>query len=887
MLDYGFATAVDGDSVHARARIVRRGAVAVVCLPPPNLLNLLTTPQTKQAIGVTGALALAVHLTSNGGGSQFASAADAVADVDRTMDYLVTSRPTAVNLADSAHKLKAVARRAAAEAGASPTSVVAAVVAAAEATLEEDIAANRAIGAAGARALLDAVAARGRVRSGRKVRVLTHCNTGSLATAAYGTALGIVRALHEAGALEHAYCTETRPYNQGARLTAFELVHDGLPATLICDSAAAALMAAGDVDAVVVGADRVVANGDTANKIGTYALGIAAAHHGLPFFVAAPTTTLDAALPDGGAIEIEQRPPEEITHFRGERVAADGVGVWNPCFDVVPGKLVEAVVTERGVVPRDPEDGSHAVRAFMEAHGLYVPPAAAANGNGDGAAGAEEAGPERNGSAIGGGRAPSRLPVGRPLGEDGVRAYIAARPDLAARVGPPGSEREWSVEVRADGNINFVYLVRGPKGDGGDGGGNGSGNGGNGGLCVKESLPYVRCVGESWPLSRDRCRIEAEALRLQHGFAPAHVPRVFHFDGGRSLIAMEYVPPPAVVLRHGIVAGSTYPKLAAHLATFLARTLFGTSLYAMDTRSFRDAVLRFTNPDLCALTEQVVFTDPYYAAPLNRFTPGLEADALALRADAPAKAAALRLKALFATRCEALVHGDLHTGSVLVTQDASVVIDPEFLFAGPLAFDPAKVVGELLIPFFASDGLAAQDEAGAAGGDGRAGQRAWLLQTIVDVWEGFSRQFVELWTAAAAAGSDGGSGSGSGGGDNGSGGGDNGSGSGAGDLVPRDLVGPAAPGGSAALAAQQADAMRALFADVVAVAGAVIVRRLVGVAHTADMDSIRDEEARAACERRALRFGRHLLVDGAAAHADIRSLVAAAAAARKADGLPA
>jgi 5-methylthioribose kinase len=301
-------------------------------------------------------------------------------------------------------------------------------------------------------------------------------------------------------------------HNAGARLTAFELVHDGLPATLICDSAAAALMGAGRVDAVVVGADRVVANGDTANKIGTYALGIAAAHHGLPFFVAAPTTTLDADLEDGRAIVIEQRPPEEITHFRGARVAADGVGVWNPCFDVVPGSLVEGIVTERGVVPRDPDGEGHGVRPFMRALGLWAPAAAgdggaAANGNGGGGA-AAPAGAEEGGEA--------GSVLGRPLGPDGVRAYVAARPGLAAHVGPPESSASWDVDVRTDGNINFVYLITGPAG----------------GLCVKESLPYVRCVGESWPLSRDRCRIEAEALRLQHRLAPEHVPKVRAGGGG-------------------------------------------------------------------------------------------------------------------------------------------------------------------------------------------------------------------------------------------------------------------------------------------------------------------------------------------------------------------
>jgi 5-methylthioribose kinase len=363
-------------------------------------------------------------------------------------------------------------------------------------------------------------------------------------------------------------CTRT-PRPAGARLTAFELVHDGLPATLICDSAAAALMAAGRVDAVVVGADRVVANGDTANKIGTYALGIAAAHHGLPFFVAAPTTTLDADLPSGESIVIEQRPPEEITHFKGTRVAADGIGIWNPCFDVVPGKLVEGIVTEQGLVPRDHDTGGHAVRQFMAALGLWAPKkAVAATANSTGAKGATVCTPAgvEEGDAAGGGSV-----VGRPLGQDGVRAYVAARPHLAEKVGPPASAGSWSVDVRADGNINFVYLVTGPTG----------------GLCVKESLPYVRSVGESWPLSRDRCRIEAEALRMQHALAPDHVPRVFHYDGGRSLIAMEFIAPPAIILRTGIIEGKVYPKLGGHVATFLSETLFNTSLLALDSRAFR------------------------------------------------------------------------------------------------------------------------------------------------------------------------------------------------------------------------------------------------------------------------------------------------------------
>lgn len=195
--------------------------------------------------------------------------------------------------------------------GATGESVVHVVVTAAEEMLAEDVRSNRIMGNYGAEAMLAAVNARGRGQSG-KLRVLTHCNTGSLATAAYGTALGVVRALHENGQLEHVYCTETRPYNQGARLTAFEIATDNMPGTLICDSAVAALMQSNKVDAVVVGADRIAANGDTANKIGTFNIAVAAAYHNIPFFVAAPTTTIDVELKSGVLIPIEQRSSEEV-----------------------------------------------------------------------------------------------------------------------------------------------------------------------------------------------------------------------------------------------------------------------------------------------------------------------------------------------------------------------------------------------------------------------------------------------------------------------------------------------------------------------------------------------------------------------------------------------
>jgi methylthioribose-1-phosphate isomerase len=181
------------------------------------------------------------------------------------------------------------------------------------------------------------------------VRLLTHCNAGALATAGYGTALGVVRAAAEADRLGAVYAAETRPRQQGARITAWELAKEGLPVTVIADTAVGALMAEGRVNCVVVGADRIAANGDVANKIGTYQVAILAAHHGIPFYVAAPLSTVDFACGEGGQIPIEERDPEEVAVIDGIRIVPLGVPCLNPAFDVTPGRLVTAIITERGV----------------------------------------------------------------------------------------------------------------------------------------------------------------------------------------------------------------------------------------------------------------------------------------------------------------------------------------------------------------------------------------------------------------------------------------------------------------------------------------------------------------------------------------------------------
>lgn len=334
------------------------------------------------AIAIVAALAHAVELQN--GAAPSSSAEDTISYIDSRLDYLYESRPTAVDLGNAITNLKKVVRGvdvAGLDQDAARAAIVNAYIEAAEEIFRKDTETNLKIGAHGAEWLLENAP----IKSAEdKVAVLTHCNTGSLATSGHGTALGIVRSLNSQGSLSHAFCTETRPYNQGSRLTAFELAFEKIPSTLITDSMAGALFATRKhsdyIAAVIVGADRVVRNGDTANKIGTYALAVLAQHHGIKFIVAAPTTSIDLHTDSGAGIKIEERRPEELTQISGAVVGADGkvdttqsvrvatadqtIGVWNPAFDVTPAELIDAVVTERGVVTKG-ADGRFDFKAIM------------------------------------------------------------------------------------------------------------------------------------------------------------------------------------------------------------------------------------------------------------------------------------------------------------------------------------------------------------------------------------------------------------------------------------------------------------------------------------------------------------------------------------------
>ena len=282
------------------------------------------------AIGVSAAMGIALGVKN----SKADNFADLKIEFDQICKIIGETRPTAVNLFWAIRrmtaKLETLRSRPVAQ-------IKEALIEEAQRMHAEDIAANQAMGKHGA-TLMPA--------SGG---VLTHCNAGALATAGYGTALGVIRAAIEAGKKIHVYADETRPFLQGARLTAWELMKDGIATTVISDNMAGVMMQKGKIGAIVVGADRIAANGDVANKVGTYTVAVLAKENGIPFYVAAPLSTVDLATPDGSLIPIEQRNQREVTHIGGKQMTPDGVGIENPAFDVTPAKYVTAIITERGI----------------------------------------------------------------------------------------------------------------------------------------------------------------------------------------------------------------------------------------------------------------------------------------------------------------------------------------------------------------------------------------------------------------------------------------------------------------------------------------------------------------------------------------------------------
>ncbi|HSB29325.1 MAG TPA: S-methyl-5-thioribose-1-phosphate isomerase [Pyrinomonadaceae bacterium] len=302
------------------------------------------------AIGVSAAMGIALGSNQSVG----TSVADLDDDFGYICDVMSRTRPTAVNLFWAIERMRAAFERA--KALRDVEEIKKALTAEAVAIFEEDMIANRSIGKYGAELIPDGAT------------VLTHCNAGALATAGdYGTALGVIRGARDAGKRVAVIADETRPFLQGLRLTAWELAKDDIPVTVITDNMAGHVMKSGKVDAVVVGADRIAANGDTANKIGTYMVAVLAKEHGIPFYVAAPLSTLDLTLSSGEEIPIEERDPMEVTHIKDQQMAPEGIKVHNPAFDVTPNHFITAIVTEKGVARAPYEESLRALKETKEA----------------------------------------------------------------------------------------------------------------------------------------------------------------------------------------------------------------------------------------------------------------------------------------------------------------------------------------------------------------------------------------------------------------------------------------------------------------------------------------------------------------------------------------
>ena len=387
-----------------------------------------------------------------------------------------------------------------------------------------------------------------------------------------------------------------------------------------------------------------------------------------------------------------------------------------------------------------------------------------------------------------------------------LAAYLSRIPQVSGRLG--GQPDTWQVREVGDGNLNLVFIVKGGKG----------------GVAVKQALPYVRLVGESWPLPLSRAHFEHMALTEQARLTGKLVPAIYHYDEKLALIVMELLEP-HIIMRRGMIAGTVYPKFADDISTFMARTLFFTSDLALTADRKKAMIGAFSgNTALCKITEDLIFTDPYRIAPLNRWTaPQLDGYAQRWRDDADLKVAVSRLKLKFLSSAEAMLHGDLHTGSVMLTPEDTRIIDPEFAFMGPMGFDIGAVVANLLINYFSHDGH--EEKPGA-----RDAYRDWVLATLQTVWTEFRARFLDLWR-----------------------------GNGTGDAYPASLFADAA--GAARLEAERQAYMDRLWSDTVGFAAAKMIRRILGLAHNIDFEWIKDPDVRATCEARALTLARDMMVN--------------------------
>lgn len=421
---------------------------------------------------------------------------------------------------------------------------------------------------------------------------------------------------------------------------------------------------------------------------------------------------------------------------------------------------------------------------------------------------------------------PLETPPGyAPLDSGSIPPFLAKLPEVAARLG--GKRGDWKVSEVGDGNLNLVFIVKGPSG----------------GICLKQALPYVRLVGEGWPMPLKRAFFEHECLREHGRHVGQLLPEIYHYEPPLYAIVMELLEP-HIIMRRGMIQGIRYPRFAADIATYMARSLFFTSDLALPAGEKKRKMAVFCdNTELCKITEDLIFTDPYMVHERNRWTkPQLDGIAAEFRQDAELKIAVSRLKLKFLSSAEALIHGDLHTGSIMITESDTRVIDPEFAFFGPMGFDIGAVLGNLLMSYFSQDGHATP-------GSPREAYQDWVLATTEEVWSRFRQEFLSLWRDKAA-----------------------------GDAYPQALFadGPA----KVRLEEERQAYVNRLFADSIGFAAAKTIRRILGLAHNIDFEWIKDADMRALCEMRALRLARDMMVH-TERYRDIGAVIAAARQVRK------
>jgi len=400
--------------------------------------------------------------------------------------------------------------------------------------------------------------------------------------------------------------------------------------------------------------------------------------------------------------------------------------------------------------------------------------------------------------------AAAALPTYRILDPKSLLALIDGLKDVRALLG--GRPEHWQVREVGDGNLNLVFIVEGPEGS----------------ICVKQALPYVRAAGPSWPMSPERAFFETSYYRAVAPYVGGLIPTIYHYESELYCMIMERLSP-HIILRHGLLAGQHYPHIARDIGEYVARACFFTSDLAWPFERKMDGIALFAaNKALVRITVDLIFKDPYLLSERNRHTfPQLDALAAELRGDGPLKVAAARFGQRFLNETQALIHGDLHSGSVMVTQNDSRVIDPEFAFYGPIGFDLGAFFGNLLLSWYSQPGHATSS-------DNRVAYQHWILVQAKTFWETFRSRFLALWAEHAK-----------------------------GDVFPDSMFTTAED--AAELQSARSALLDSLFADMLGFGACKMIRRIVGFAHVIDFERIQDAALRAACEAGALAMARELL----------------------------